>query len=61
MVQNVENWLSNAETPEPRATEAREMIRTDAQEDVSGTQPFWLDDELYFSQRNAIVAGHLLA
>lgn len=60
VVQNVKNWLSNAETPEPRATEAREMIRKDAEEDLSGTQPFWHNDELYFSQQNVIVAGHLL-
>ncbi|MFC6616059.1 MULTISPECIES: class I SAM-dependent methyltransferase [Halobacteriales] len=60
VVQNVESWLSNAQTPEPRATEAREMIRKDAEEDLSGTQPFWHDDELYFRQLNGIVAGHLL-
>jgi len=27
VVQNVEDWLSTAETPEPQATEAREMLR----------------------------------
>jgi len=57
VVQNVEDWLSTAETPEPQATEAREMLREDVEEDLSGTRPFWRDDELYFSQQTAIVAG----
>lgn len=56
--QNVENWLSNAGTPEAQATETREMIRKDAEEDLSGTRPFSRNDELYFSQLNAIVTGH---
>jgi len=60
VVQNVEDWLSTAETPEPQATEAREMLREDVEEDLSGTRPFWRDDELYFSQQTAIVAGRLL-
>jgi len=60
LVQEVEKWLDNAGTPEPRATEAREMIRTDTEEDLSGTRPFWRDDELYFVQQTAIVAGRLL-
>lgn len=60
VVQNIEDWLSNAGTPEPQATEASEMIRKDAQEDLSGTRPFWRNDELYFSQQTTIVAGHLL-
>jgi len=36
-----------------------EMLREDV-EDLSGTRPFWRDDELYFSQQTAIVAGRLL-
>jgi len=40
VVQNVEDWLSTAETPEPQATEAREMLREDVEEDLSGTRPF---------------------
>jgi len=60
VVQNVESWLSNAETPEPRATEVRELIREDAEEDLSGTRPFWQNNDLYFSQQHVILAGHLL-
>jgi len=36
VVQNVEDWLSTAETPEPQATEAREMLERDVEEDLSG-------------------------
>lgn len=60
VVQNVADWLSNAGTPEPQATEAREMIRKDAEEDLSGTRPFWRNDELHFSQQTTTVAGRLL-
>lgn len=60
VVQNVEDWLSTAETPEPQAREAREIIRKDAEEDLSGTRPFWHNNQLHFSQQTTIVAGHLL-
>lgn len=60
LVPEVEEWLSNAQTPEPRATEARKLIRRDAERDLSGTRPFWRDDELYFVQRTAIVVGRSL-
>jgi ubiquinone/menaquinone biosynthesis C-methylase UbiE len=60
VVQNVTDWLSNAETPQQQATDARAMIRKDADEDLSGTRPFWRNDELHFTQQTAIVAGHLL-
>jgi ubiquinone/menaquinone biosynthesis C-methylase UbiE len=57
LVPEVEQWLSNAQTPESRATEARKMIKRDAREDLSGTRPFWQNDNLYFIQRTAIVVG----
>jgi ubiquinone/menaquinone biosynthesis C-methylase UbiE len=60
LTQNVKNWLDNASTPESRATKAREMIRKDAEEDVSGTQPFWRDGELHFVQQTVIVIGYFL-
>ncbi|WP_353633222.1 class I SAM-dependent methyltransferase (plasmid) [Halobacterium sp. NMX12-1] len=60
VVQNVEDWLATAETPEPRAVDVREMLREDAEADLSGTRPFWRDGELFFSQQTAIVAGRLL-
>ena len=60
LVQEVEEWLTNAQTPDARATKAREMVRRDAEADLSGTRPFWSDDELFFVQRTAILAGRLL-
>ena len=60
LIQEVEEWLTNAQTPDSQATEVREMIRRDADEDLSGTRPFRRDGELYFVQRTAIVAGRLL-
>lgn len=61
LVQEVEQWLDNAQTPDARAAEARTMIERDAREDLSGTRPFWQNGELYFTQRTAIVAGRRLA
>lgn len=60
LLQNVEQWLNNAQTPDDRADEARQMIERDAREDLSGTQPFWEDDELYFVQRTATILGRRL-
>lgn len=60
LVQDVEQWLSNAQTPDNRATEARDMIERDASEDLSGTRPFWRDRKLYFTQRTATVVGRRL-
>lgn len=60
LIQEVEQWLSNAQTPESRADRARSMIKRDAHKDLSGTCPFWRDDDLYFVQRTAIVVGRRL-
>lgn len=60
VVQHVDPWLSNAETPGRRAKRARELLRRDAQEDLSGTRPYRRDGELHFCQRHAILAGRLL-
>jgi ubiquinone/menaquinone biosynthesis C-methylase UbiE len=60
LVPDVETWLGDAETPEPRATEAREMIREDEERDLSGTRPFRRDGDLHFVQRTATVVGRVL-
>jgi len=59
-VQEVEQWLSLAKTPESRADEVRRLIEEDARDDRSGTRPFWQDDTLYFAQNTAIVVGRRL-
>jgi ubiquinone/menaquinone biosynthesis C-methylase UbiE len=40
ILQVVERWMANAQTPPDRAVEVRRMIEQDAQEDLSGTRPF---------------------
>lgn len=60
LVPEVEEWLRNAQTPESRAMEVRELIERDVDRDLSGTRPFWRDDDLYFIQRTAIIVGRLL-
>lgn len=60
LVQEVEQWLSNAQTPDARAVEARDMIERDASEDLSGTHPFWCNETLYFVQQTATVVGRRL-
>ena len=60
LVPEVEAWLSDAETPEQRAMEVREMIRRDEERDLSGTRPFRRDGDLHFVQRTATVVGRVL-
>jgi len=60
LIPEVEPWLSDAETPERRAGEVREMIRQDEKRDLSGTRPFRRDGDLHFTQRTAIVVGSVL-
>lgn len=60
LVPEVEAWLSDAETPESRATAVREMIRKDEEQDLSGTRPFRRDGDLHFVQRTATIVGRVL-
>jgi ubiquinone/menaquinone biosynthesis C-methylase UbiE len=60
LVQNVHAWLSDTEPSESRASKVRELIRNDAKHDLSGTQPFRRDGELYFVQRTATIIGRVL-
>lgn len=60
LVPELETWLSDAETPEPRAKAVRELIRRDAKHDLSGTRPFRQDGDLHFVQRTALVVGRVL-
>ncbi|WP_224338132.1 class I SAM-dependent methyltransferase [Haloprofundus halobius] len=60
LVPEVEQWLSNAQTPDSRADKVREMIKEDANEDLSGARPFWQNGDLHFVQRTAIIIGRRL-
>jgi ubiquinone/menaquinone biosynthesis C-methylase UbiE len=57
LVQPLERWLSNAQTPPDRAAEVRSMFERDEHDDLSGTRPMRRDGEVYFTQKTvAIVA-----
>jgi ubiquinone/menaquinone biosynthesis C-methylase UbiE len=60
LVQKVDTWLDNADTPESRASEVREMMREDAEHDLSGTRPVRQDGDFQFVQRTAVVVGRVL-
>ncbi len=60
-IQVVEQWLTNAHTPEAAATEVRRLLTQDAQHDLSGTRPWQQATGAWcFTQRNAIVVGRKL-
>jgi ubiquinone/menaquinone biosynthesis C-methylase UbiE len=60
IIQEVDEWLTNAQPADDRAAEARSMIEADAEADLSGARPFWRDDTLCFVHRTATVAGRPL-
>lgn len=47
MVQPLEHWLANTQTPPDRADQVRALIERDAREDLSGMRPY-LEDGLWF-------------
>jgi ubiquinone/menaquinone biosynthesis C-methylase UbiE len=62
LVQVVERWLANAQTPPDAAAEVRRLIAADGAEDRSGARPFRRDpDGWCFRHRNAIVVGRTLS
>jgi len=61
LLQVLERWMANAQTPAERATQVRHLIEQDALEDLSGTRPFRTDDAQWcFTQHTAIVVGRKL-
>jgi ubiquinone/menaquinone biosynthesis C-methylase UbiE len=60
LVQNLERWLANSQTPPGLAAKVRAMIERDAREDLSGTRPYLEDGEWFFRQPTlAVVARRL--
>ena len=57
LVQNFDDWIDTAQTPNQKAAKAREMIERDEREDLSGTRPFYQDGELGFVQQTAIAVS----
>jgi len=61
LVQNLERWLANSQTPPGAAAEVRAMIERDGREDLSGTRPYQQDGEWFFRQPTLAVVARKLA
>jgi ubiquinone/menaquinone biosynthesis C-methylase UbiE len=61
LVQNLERWLANSQTPLDRAVEVRAMIERDGREDLSGTRPYLQDGQWCFRQPTLAVVARRLA
>jgi ubiquinone/menaquinone biosynthesis C-methylase UbiE len=61
LVQNLERWLANSQTPPGPAAEVRAMIERDAREDLSGTRPYLEDGQWFFRQPTLAVMACRLA
>jgi ubiquinone/menaquinone biosynthesis C-methylase UbiE len=60
VVQNLERWLANSQTPPNRAAQVRMLIERDAREDLSGTRPYCEEGQWFFHHPTlAIVARRL--
>jgi len=60
VVQNLERWLANSQTPPERAAQVRALIERDADEDLSGTRPYFEDGQWFFHHPMlAVVARRL--
>jgi len=60
LVQGVEQWLTNAHTPDNPAEKVRAMLEQDRVNDLSGTHPYLEDGMMYFRQRTATIVGRKL-
>jgi len=61
LTQDVKAWLANTHAPPRRAAKAKALIERDAEEDLSGTNPFWdNENRLHFVQKIARVVGRKL-
>ncbi len=60
IVQDLERWLANAQTPADRAADVRRLIERDAAEDLSGTTPFLEAGRWRFVHRSGTVVGRKL-
>jgi ubiquinone/menaquinone biosynthesis C-methylase UbiE len=57
---SVERWLSNSQTPPVEAEEVRRLLEADLAQDLSGTRPFRVNDELFFNQQTVALIGRKL-
>ncbi len=61
LVQDLERWLANSQTPADRAAQVRAMIERDARGDLSGTYPHIEDGRWVFRHLMLAVIGRKLA
>ena len=60
LVQNLERWLANCQTPPEAAAEVRAMIERDGREDLSGTCPYSENGQWFFRQPTLAVVARKL-
>ena len=61
LVQNLERWLANCQTPPGPAAEVRAIIERDGREDLSGTRPYLEDGQWFFRQATLAIVARKLA
>jgi ubiquinone/menaquinone biosynthesis C-methylase UbiE len=61
LVQNLERWLANSQTPPGPAAEVRALIERDAREDLSGTRPYLENGQWFFHHPTLAVVARRLA
>jgi ubiquinone/menaquinone biosynthesis C-methylase UbiE len=60
LVQNLERWLANSQTPPDRAAQVRALIERDARDDLSGTRPYFEDGHWFFRHPTLAVMARRL-
>jgi len=61
LLQNLERWLMNCQTPPERAAEVRALVERDGREDLSGTRPYLEAGQWFFRQLTMAVVARKLA
>jgi ubiquinone/menaquinone biosynthesis C-methylase UbiE len=60
LVQNLEHWLANSQTPPDRAAQVRVLIERDACEDLSGTRPHFEEGQWFFHHPTLTIVARRL-
>jgi hypothetical protein len=60
IVQPLERWLANSQTPSDRADQVRALIERDAQEDLSAMRPYTEDGRWFFRHPTLAIVSRRL-
>ena len=60
VLQNLERWLANSQTPADQAMRVRSMIERDSREDLSGMRPYFQDGQWFFHHPTLSVVARKL-